>query len=162
MTRLPPPGRDQLMRPPESRPLKTTENKKTQTEQIGPRRRALSLEPSPFLLRSRPRPAHTQPPSALRSSSLSPDSSPPDSSSLNRLPLRPIFVVARNSRIAAVYRSSPNSCAIEVFLDVRFPPVALPIARHIVICWSLQRWQCLKRCARVCDGPDPPFEHHQH
>jgi hypothetical protein len=51
-----------------------------------------------------------------------------------RRPRKPTtFVVARNSKIAAVHRSSPNSCAIDVFLAVRFPSVALRTARHMVI-----------------------------
>jgi hypothetical protein len=58
--------------------------------------------------------------------------------------------------IDSTLRSSPNSCAIEVFCAFRFPCTALRTSGHS---WSFHRRQCLKRCSWICETPLP---HHQH
>jgi hypothetical protein len=72
--------------------------------------------------------------------------------------LRPTSVVARNSKIPSRYASfipeqlrrchggAPRRA-------VRFPPVAVPISRHM-LALPVHRRQFLKRCYWVCDGPE--------
>jgi hypothetical protein len=155
---LPPPGRSQLMRPPPACLHKST--KKISYIVAGLRHRALTLGPS----LSSPVPAlpvHSCPPSsslnssqpslcAFSSYSSSSYSSPVRSALLqprlpaNRrafLPLIPTSVGARNSKIAAGSRSSPNNCAMEVFRAVRFPPVAAGEAGVVVALWRWL-WRC--------------------
>jgi hypothetical protein len=59
-------------------------------------------------------------------------------------------VVARNSRIDGMLLSWPNNCTIEVFRAICSPPVALPISRQMIACWSFHRWQRWNRCRQVC------------
>jgi hypothetical protein len=167
----PPPGRGQLMRLPylllPERPHKNKHKHKNKTTKLQNPRRVQDHDPGLYAP-----PGHSSPvivpalrcASPSRSSSLSvslhPRSPPPGSSSLS-LPRMPTSVVAKNSRMAAVQRSSPNSWAIEVLRGVRFPSVALRILRHMLTCCSFHRLQSLKRCSRVCDGPEPE-QHHQH
>jgi hypothetical protein len=167
---LPPPGRSQLMRPRPPPLLGST--KEIRYIIPGPRLHALAVRPSPSSPVPRP-PARPRSPILPRPRFPNPLSAPvrhplprhyrrpsflhKSSSTINRrLPLTPTSVVARNSKIAAVHRSSPKSLVMVVF--VRFLPVALPIARHMVACWSFHRRQCLKRCSRVFDCLDPGLE----
>jgi hypothetical protein len=143
---LPPPGRSQPMRPPPACLHKST--KKISYIVAGLRLRAITLGPS----LSSPVPAlpvHSYPPSSslnssqpsLCASSSYSSSSPVRSALLQPrlpakrrafLPLIPTSVGARNSKIAAGSRSSPNNCAMEVFRAVRFPPVAAGEAGVVV------------------------------
>jgi hypothetical protein len=159
---LPPLGRSQLMRPPPARPHKNTKEIRYIVA------RASTLRPYlgtvPFL--PRPRPA-----CALLSSLVLAQLFPALVLRLFVILVSRILVSRQKPSLPVSEsqelqnsRSYPNSCAMEVFRSVRFPPVALPMARHIMAWWSLHWRQCLKRCSRVCDDPEPELvlEHHQH